>query len=276
MKNKALSSVCALALGLSLAGCESTLSHSGAEHVLSSDPNAPVGELSLRAALPDDLIEGEASLHYEIQRAGMTTVSGSSAYHRGKPFGMRISSLPAGEGFSVTLSVVDQEGKTRCTGTSDFAVEAGKSVQVAVILICGTGSKPATGGVEIGINVKKQGSCPQLSSVVSHPSDPKVGESMSLCAVLSENFLKTIDWTWAENGDFNNPFSKQQVSLYKCTKAGTQSVWVRAMVDDCKIEHELQVECMPEESQHEAVDGESQDEAQEEECDDDKHADSNY
>ena len=89
-----------------------------------------------------------------------------------------IGGLPAGNGYTITLTATGTDGTTNCGGSAMFNVTAGTVTKVNVTLDCHQPAKTGSVAVNGTINV-----CPNLDALSASPAEVAVGSSLSLSAV---------------------------------------------------------------------------------------------
>ena len=88
-----------------------------------------------------------------------------------------IGGLPAGTGYTITLSGTSTDGSTTCSGSAAFAVTAHATATVTVNLQCHQGSTTGSVLVQGTLNV-----CPVIDELSASPSAVFLGSSLGLSA----------------------------------------------------------------------------------------------
>jgi phospholipase C len=133
-----------------------------------------------------------------------------------------LSGLPAGTGYSISLTGTASDGTTTCLGSATFDVAARQTTVVAVHLTCR--QAPTTGSVALNGTVNI---CPVADGVSASPGEVAVGSSLTLSAFAhdSDNGPSPLAYAWtATNGTFSSTTSA--TPTFTCTVAGTTSVTV--------------------------------------------------
>jgi len=108
--------------------------------------------------------------------------------------------IPAGPGYTITLSATSVDGSFSCSGSAPFTVAAGSTTAVGLTLSCSTA--PAGQGT-IVVNGTTQ-ICANLDSLSASPLETAVGTPIALSATGSAGTVPvTFSWT-ATAGTFND------------------------------------------------------------------------
>src|SRR5262245_31051352 len=123
--------VLALAAAATLVGC-------GSQGPAAGETNDTGAESVGSVALSLVLANGASldSVGYTITGPGGFTKTGSIDVSQSSTVSATISDLPAGSGYSITLSGTSTDGDTSCLGSASFDVTAGASSSVTVDLAC--------------------------------------------------------------------------------------------------------------------------------------------
>ncbi|HEY2405356.1 MAG TPA: hypothetical protein VGI10_05120, partial [Polyangiaceae bacterium] len=149
-----------------------------------------------------------------IDVASSTTVSGV------------IGGLPAGSGYTITLSATSTDGTTTCGGSAGFNVVAHAVTSVGVTLDCH--QAPKTGSVLVNgtLNI-----CPVADGISANPADIKPGfpVALAISAHDSDSGPSPLSYSWAaSSGTLNNP--NTATPTFVCTSPGP--VTLTATVSD--------------------------------------------
>ena len=188
--------VCSLALaaGASVNGCSSEpLRNSGAEQV---------GSLGLNL----DVAPGVTiiAVDYTITGNGFTK-SGNIDVEDAPTISGNIGGIPAGKGYTITLTAGSTDGVTTFVGSSTFDVTAGKTTAVTVHLkgtvSTGTGSVSVNGTLNVA---------PVINELTATPVDVYVDGKVSLSAVAKDPDAapSALTYYWSSTGGvIDNPLS---------------------------------------------------------------------
>ncbi|HTA21031.1 MAG TPA: PKD domain-containing protein, partial [Polyangia bacterium] len=141
-----------------------------------------------------------------------------------------ISGIPAGMGYSITVSATASDAVTTCGGSATFNVTAHATTVVTVGLDC---HQPATTGsamVSGVINV-----CPVVDGLSATPSEVTVGSTIALAAAAhdADNGPSPLTYAWTATGGTLSSATAQNPTL-TCTTPGPVTVSVTASDGDAK------------------------------------------
>jgi len=218
-----------------------------------------LGGCSSGAEVSDAESEGTGSIGLNLQVGGATlehvsyTIVGPNEYVKSGTFEIADSTvlsavlggLPAGSGYTITLSGTTSDASTTCTGSASFDVVAHETTVVSVHLLCHQES--TTGSVKVGgtFNV-----CPVIDGISASPAEVLVGGTLSLAASAhdSDAAPSALGYTWsADSGSFADATSA--TPIFTCTAPGP--VTIRLAVSDgdpaaaCAAEATTSVICTP-------------------------------
>jgi len=199
--------------------------------------------------------EGTGSLQFALQLANGTTVSSASYVITG-PGGFTkaasvdvsnsgalsavIGGLPAGTGYSITITATSTDGTTSCGGSASFNVIAGGTTTVTVHLTCH--EAPTTGSVLVNgtINV-----CPIIDSVSSNPPTGNV-IAISSAASDVDSGPQPLSYGWTTTSGTLSSATAQNPTL-TCTAPGVASLTLTVSDGDpaCNATFNLQETCPP-------------------------------
>jgi hypothetical protein len=135
----------AILLGLAVAtasvvGCSSSpSSKTTAGTVVATSGDGTTGSVAMRLSLGNDTSIN--SVNYVLQNGTAVVQSGVLATNNSARIDLQIGSVPAGSGYTITLSAASPDGGVNCLGTSaPFAVAAHSTVNETVQLVCTSGA----------------------------------------------------------------------------------------------------------------------------------------
>jgi hypothetical protein len=169
------------------------------------------------------------SVSYAISGPAGFTRSGTLDTSQATTVSGVIGSLPAGAGFSISLTSTATDGTTQCTGSAPFSVTAHATTGVTVHLLCH--EAPKTGGVAVSgtINI-----CPTVDGVAASPAEALVGGTIALGGAAHDTdgapAALTYHWT-ASTGTLSDPTA--QSPTFTCTVAGAVTVTLTVSDGDC-------------------------------------------
>jgi len=140
-----------------------------------------------------------------------------------------IGGLPAGSGFTVTLTGSSTDGATTCGGGPvSFIVVAGQTAPVSVHLTCH--EAPRTGSVLVNgtLNI-----CPAIDNVSANPAEVFVGGSVALTGMAhdSDAAPSALTYLWtASSGTFSTPTAVS--TSFTCATPGIATITLSASDGD--------------------------------------------
>jgi hypothetical protein len=137
-----------------------------------------------------------------------------------------IGNLPAGNGYTITLTGTGTDGATTCAGSATFNVTAHAVTTVSVGLDCHQPPKNGSAMVNGVLNV-----CPVADGISANPADVAVGFPITLAIAAhdSDNGPSPLAYSWtAPSGSFSDP--KSATPTFVCNAPGP--VTLTATVSD--------------------------------------------
>ena len=229
----ALLGLMGLAAGLSVFGCSAADSTPTSQEA--NEESGSVG-LSLQA--------GGVTLNsvsYTIVGSGFSK-SGSINVANSSQISAVIGGIPAGNGYSISLSATDAANSaTTCTGSASFNVTAGATSTAQVRLQCKAPSKTGSVMVNGTLNV-----CPVIDSLSVAPAETTVGNSVGLSATGSDadQSPNALSYSWTSNSGTISGGNLTVASL-KCTAVGPVTVTLTVSDGDCSDTLTQIVTCSP-------------------------------
>jgi len=227
--------VACLAVSAALGGCSS-----GAE--VSGSAGEGIGSIGL------NLQVGGASLEqvsYTIVGPDEYLKSGTFEVADSTVLSAVLGGIPAGSGYTITLSGTTTDEKTSCTGAGSFDVVEHETTVVSVHLLCHQTS--STGSVKVGgtFNV-----CPVIDGVTASPAEVLVGGTISLAASAhdSDAAPSALAYAWsADSGNFDGTTSA--TPTFTCIAPGSVTLTLSVSDGDpaasCAAEATTTVTCTP-------------------------------
>jgi hypothetical protein len=205
-----------LALGLcgiaTLAACSSP-----SEKTSSSSPASEesVGSVGLDLQLASGAILNSAS--YTITGPGGFSKTGSVDISHSTKLSATIGGLPAGSGFSITLSSTSTDGGTTCGGSASFAVTAHNTATVTVPMTCHEAARTGSVLVNGTLNI-----CPTIDGINASPAEVQVGGTIALGALAHDSDAgpSALSFGWvASSGTLSS--ATAQNPTFTCSAPGT-------------------------------------------------------
>ena len=176
--------------------------------------------------------QGSGSVEIALQVGGATintvsyTITGPSTQNgvidvsHSNTISAVIGPLPAGGGYTITLTGVSTDGSESCAGSGTFSVTAGQTASVTVPLTCH--QAPHTGSISVNGTVNV---CPQIDSLDASPTEVFVGGAIGLAAKAhdADNGPSPLTATWtATSGVFTEASSLD--TRFTCTAPGPATI----------------------------------------------------
>ena len=152
-----------------------------------------------------------------------------------------IGGIPAGTGYSITLSGTSVDGATSCTGSASFDVSAHATTLVTVAISCRQAPKTGSVLVQGILNV-----CPVIDTLSANPSSVYLGSTIALSSSTPDTDAgpSALGLTWsASSGLLSNPNSDHPT--FTCTAPGAATITLTANDGDtsCSDTQSVVVEC---------------------------------
>ena len=208
---------------LGVVGCSSDGSTS-APSPGSSDGKA--GEIGLALQVGGGLTVNSAT--YTIVGPNAFSKTGTIDLSAATSFSATIGGIPAGNGYSISVSATATDGATNCGGSASFNVTARTTTQVTLTLDCHT--PPKTGSVAINGTTNV---CPVIDELSASPTQVNVGSSIALIGAAhdSDSAPSALSYKWtATSGTFDDATAKSP--LFTCTAAGVSTLTLTASDGD--------------------------------------------
>jgi len=193
---------------MAMVGCSEgapQTSQAAAEH-------AGEGSLSLQLASGSTL----TSVSYTIIGPASFSKTGSIDVSNSSTISGLIGGIPAGNGFTITLSAATASASLSCGGSATFNVTAHQTTAVNVQLSCKEQSRSGTVLVNGALNI-----CPVIDGLSATPNELAVGGSVVVSAAAHDSdagpSALTYQWT-ASSGTLSS--ATAQSPTFTCTSAG--------------------------------------------------------
>ena len=194
------------------------------------------------ATAPGASSDKSGEIGLSLQVAGLTinsatdTIVGPNAFSKtgtidlsaATAFSATIGGIPAGTGYSISLSATATDGTTQCAGSATFDVAARATTSVSVALDCHQAARTGSIGLNGVVNV-----CPVIDALSANPSQVNVGSSIALAGSAhdSDSGPSPVSYHWsATSGTFNDP--TLQNPTFTCTGAGPATITLLASDGD--------------------------------------------
>ncbi len=160
------------------------------------------------------------SVTYAITGPESFTRSGTIDLSHASSLSFTLGGIPAGSGYTITLTATSTDGTTSCAGSATFTIAAGATTQVAIHLDCH--QPPTTGSVAVSGTVNI---CPVIDSLSATPSAAAVGNAIALASAAHDpdDGPSSLAYQWAAtSGTFAN--SSIQNPTFTCTAVGVATL----------------------------------------------------
>ncbi|MET0794339.1 MAG: 5'-nucleotidase C-terminal domain-containing protein [Polyangiaceae bacterium] len=208
----AVSAAMILGLAFAAAGCSGGApSPTGQAARAGENP----GDVSLALQLGSGATITSAS--YTIIGPASFSKSGSIDVSQSTKISATIAGLPAGTGYSVTLSASTADSSVSCNGSASFAVTAHQTTPVTVAVSCRETAKNGSVLVNGVLNI-----CPVADGITANPSSLNVGGSTVLTGVAhdTDSAPSALSYQWtASSGSLSS--ATDPTPTFTCTAAGT-------------------------------------------------------
>jgi len=154
---------------------------------------------------------------------------------------LQLGALPAGTGFSLTITASLTGAVATCSGTTGFDIIAGMVTRTTIHLLCR--EPPATGGVVVDGTVNV---CPAIDAISASPAEAQVGSSVALAAAAHDldRVPMPVAYAWsAPSGTIVPPTGSNPV--FTCAVAGDVTVTLTVSDGDCTDTTTAIVACSP-------------------------------
>ena len=178
----------------------------------------PLGSVGLALQLGPGLVLDTVS--YTVTGPNAFRKQGTLDVSHSSTLSGTIGGLPAGVGFTITLTGTSADLGTTCSGTATFNVVAHQTSSVAIHLTCH--QAPTTGGISVGgtINV-----CPLIDGISASPAEVRVGGSIALLGLAhdADSGPAPLAYQWSANaGSISDPSAVSP--RFTCTSAGPATI----------------------------------------------------
>jgi hypothetical protein len=217
----ALSGACAVGVSAAFVACSSSESPSPVDKP-SPTQNQPsqgvagrIGTIGLQLSIGGG--ETVNTVNYTLTGPNAFSQAGTINVANSATISAIIAGIPAGSGYSISLSAVSTDGTVTCSGSSmPFTVASGTQTAVSVTLTCST---PAPDAGTIAVTVTTV-NCASISGITVTPSNAYVGGSMSLAAAAQGVNPAALTYSWtATTGTLAN--ASTSTPTFTCTSPGS-------------------------------------------------------
>ncbi len=168
------------------------------------------------------------TVNYTIIGPNSFSKTGSIDLSAATAFAATIGGIPAGTGYSISLTATATDGTTQCAGSATFNVSARATTNVTVALDCHQAARTGSISLNGTVNV-----CPVIDGISANPSQVNVGSNIGLSGAAhdSDNGPAALSYHWsATSGTFSD--ATLQNPTFTCTAAGPSTITLVASDGD--------------------------------------------
>ncbi|MES1173481.1 MAG: hypothetical protein ABUL62_04055 [Myxococcales bacterium] len=203
---------------LGVVGCSSDGSSSPGSSPSPGSNENKSGELGLSLQVGSGLTLDSAD--YTIIGPSSFSKTGSIELSAATRFSAIIGGLPAGNGYSISITATATDGTTNCGGSASFDITARSTTSVTLTLDCHTPPKTGSVALDGKVNV-----CPVIDELSASPTQVNVGSSISLVGAAHDSDAgpSPLSYQWsATSGSFDDATAKSP--RFTCTAPGTSTL----------------------------------------------------
>jgi hypothetical protein len=180
------------------------------------------GNVGLQLTLPGGQILNTVSYTITGPNGASTVVqSGTSDVSHSATVGFQLAGIPAGSGYTVSISGTSVDGSVTCMGSAMFSVIAHATTNVTVLMQCGTAAADAGAASFNGQTYL----CGTANGISATPSETTVGSSVTVSATATAPNPSALAYAWsAPSGTFSAP--NAQSTNFTCTQQGPVTLTV--------------------------------------------------
>ncbi len=210
-------------------GCSAPGSKSGSPAPVATTPvsggtdgNPATGTVGMTLTLPGgETINTIAWTITGPNGAGTVVQTGSVNVQNSLSVSFQVSGIPAGSGYSISLSGTSSDGSVTCAGAVSFSVTARATTTVSELLQC---NPTASGTGSLSVNGVPY-SCASWNGITALPSETTVGHSVAVSATATGANPSALTYSWsAPSGSFDTPNSAN--ASFTCAAAGPVTLTV--------------------------------------------------
>jgi hypothetical protein len=199
------------------------------------------GSVGLQLRLGDVTLN---SVSYVITGNGFVK-NGSIDVSNSRTISTTIGGIPAGTGYSITLSATDAaDSRIACNASASFNVVARSTTVTNVKLECRLPSDNGSVQIDGTANV-----CPRIDSLSVEPAEVSVGGTMALSAVVTDSDALPVPSTlaWSATGGLVMGASSA-AATFKCTAPGSFAITLSVTDTGCGDTASANVVCTADET----------------------------
>lgn len=152
-----------------------------------------------------------------------------------------IGGIPAGDGFTITITATSIDGSVTCVGTATFAVMEGLITKVTIHLQCRFGHRVGKIGLHADVNL-----CPAIEEVTATPMETGMGSTITLFTRLadSDGPASALDMILADGLTSLSLHGRDTAAIeLTCVEPGPSRITVTASDGECLQGTAVDVTC---------------------------------
>jgi len=180
-------------------------------------------------------------VNYSISGPNSFSRMGSIDVSHSQTISTTIGGIPAGTGYSVSLTGTASDGVTACAGSAPFSITAGMTTALSVKIQCR--EPPRTGSVQINGTVNV---CPVIDAIGANPGEVMVGFSSALSSAAhdSDRAPASLTYSWVATSGMLAGATTASPTLL-CTAVGPSTLTLTVSDGDCTDTGTVVVTCSP-------------------------------
>jgi phospholipase C len=212
-----LGAIGAATIAVAQIGCSQAPDPGGSTTEPNPGTSESTGSVGLKLTLP-----GGAQINTVLWTitgpAGAATVvqSGTVNVQNSAAINFVVGNIPAGTGYTISLTGTSTNGAVSCAGSAPFSVTARTTTKVSVPLQCNVGATQVGSVSVTGTTFD----CATVNSISASPSETTVGNSVAVSGSASGPNASGVTYAWsAPSGSFDTP--NAPTANFTCGTAGS-------------------------------------------------------
>src|SRR4029079_2599420 len=205
-------------------------------------PDSPTGDMgNVQASLQLSPTATLNTASYSVTGPNALMARGTVDASRSQTISFTVGGIPAGSGYSATISGTATDGVTTCSGSGPFSIAAGQTTIVTIKVQCREPAKTGSAQINGTVNV-----CPVVEAIGANPGEVMVGFSSALSAAAhdSDGRPGALAYSWSATSGMLAGGTTANPTLL-CTAAGTSTVTRTVSDGDCTDTGTVSVVCSP-------------------------------
>lgn len=214
-------------LAMGLCGTAALFTGCGQQNSAGGSPTEEAGAtINLALQIPGGQTVNSAS--YTITGPAGFSKTGTIDVSAATKLTATIGGLPAGSGYSITVSANSAAGGVTCSGSAAFSVVANQTTAISVPMTCHEPARTGSVAVNGVINV-----CPAIDGISATPAEVTVGGTIALAAVAHDSDANpsALSFTWAASSGTLSSTTAQDPT-FTCAAPGQATLTLTASDGD--------------------------------------------